>query len=140
MDRLPILRAYDVLNKSKRLKELMNEINGQHEGKKQQNDDSLVFVGKVPSTYHKESLAPMICLSHAVMTPQFSADNKTNGELLDFLLEIWVREIADLEKLFPIVNDCLESLYIEATKTGIEGETDLDLLIGWKKYNGYFAK
>ncbi|EPC2274164.1 hypothetical protein ACRG7C_000021 [Listeria innocua] len=33
MDRLPILRAYDVLNKSKRLKELMNEINGQHEEK-----------------------------------------------------------------------------------------------------------
>ncbi|EMG27075.1 hypothetical protein X560_0381 [Listeria fleischmannii 1991] len=134
MSRLPILRAYDVLNESFSLQELLNELRGYP------TDEPLIFVGKVPNAYQKETYAPMICLSRSRMTPAFRADNQTEAEYLEFLLEVWVGEIGHIEKLMPEIDRILSSLFIEPTEFGIDGERDLDLKIGYKKYTGYFDK
>lgn len=131
---LPIIKAYKVLNQSLNLKTIMDDSHGS------EREMSMIFTGRIPKKYQLETEAPFLCLSNCIITPDFRSDNQTEIEKLEFVLELWTQKIEDLEPILEEVDRLLETIGIEPIQYGMDGENELDLRIGWKKYVGIFPK
>lgn len=131
---LPFIKAYKVLNQSMNLKSIMDQVYGS------EREMNMIFTGRIPKKYQLETEAPLICLSNCVITPDFRSDNQTEIEKLEFVFELWTRKIDELEPILEEVDRLLSTIGIEPVQYGVDGENDLDLRIGWKKYVGTFPK